>query len=164
MVRYGLIGLSLIMLLSCSARSRSVPKEYLPTINKAMKHATPVGKRVLNTAHSMSYANPKVVRGSCWDYINAIYIRSGYGYKKQTIFKGGKSGPYAPIYTIESGDWLYHINHEYRGVEHSGIFIDWIDLERRKALMISYRGMGSGEPARYQVYTLSHVYNIKRGY
>ncbi|KIM11723.1 MAG: hypothetical protein KU38_06000 [Sulfurovum sp. FS08-3] len=162
MLRYGLIGLSLMLLLSCS--SRPVPKEYIPTINKAMRNASPVGKRILKTAHSMSYTSPKVVRGSCWDYINAIYIRSGYGYKNQTIFKGGKGGPFAPIYAIESGDWLYHINREYRGIEHSGIFIDWIDLERRKALMISYRGMGSGEPARYQVYTLSHVYNIKRGY
>ncbi|MBN2824818.1 MAG: hypothetical protein JXQ76_05810, partial [Campylobacterales bacterium] len=119
--------------------------------------------RVLQTAHRMGYTNPKVVRGSCWDYINAIYTRAGFGTKKQTVFKGSKKGPYAPIYIIQSGDWLYHINHEFRGVEHSGIFIDWIDVESRQALMLSYRGMGSGEPARYKVYTISDVYNIKRG-
>ncbi|MEA2027532.1 MAG: hypothetical protein U9N49_00955 [Campylobacterota bacterium] len=161
MIRTSSIIVLLIFLSSCSMKSRTTP--YLPIVKKAMKRANPVGQRILSMAHTMAYENPKVVQGSCWDYINAIYIRSGYGVKKKVIFKGSKRGSYAPIYMIESGDWLYHINHEYRGVEHSGIFIDWIDLEKRKALMLSYRGGKSCEPARYKIYTLTSVYNIKRG-
>jgi len=111
----------------------------------------------------MAYSRPKVVRGSCWDYINAIYIRAGFGGNKRNIFRGHKRGPYAPIYMIESGDWIYHINHEYHGTEHSGIFIDWMDLERRQALMLSYKGGRSREPARYKIYTLNSVFSIKRG-
>jgi len=150
-----------LFLSSCSLKPRTTP--YLPIVKKAIARAEPMGKRILKTAHKMAYQSPKVVRGSCWDYINAIYIRAGVGYKKQNIFRGKKRGPYAPIYMIESGDWLYHLNHEYRGGEHSGIFIDWVDLEKRQGLMLSYKGGKSREPARYKIYTLTSVYSIKRG-
>jgi hypothetical protein len=161
MLKYLIVCLFILLLSSCSLKPRTTP--YLPIVKKAIAKADPVGKKVLQTAHYMAYKRPKVVRGSCWDYINAIYIRAGFGVKKQKIFRGNKRGPYAPIYMLESGDWIYHINHEYRNIEHSGIFIDWVDLEKRQALMLSYKGGKSREPARYKIYTMKSVYSIKRG-
>lgn len=159
---YLFVGFVIIwMLSSCSLKPRTTP--YLPLVKKAIKRASPVGKRILTQAHSMGYQRPKVIRGSCWDYIHAIYTRAGYGVRKKIVFKGSKKGPFAPIYKIESGDWLYHINHEYHGIQHSGIFVDWVDVERRKALMLSYQGGNASKPARYKIYTLSSVYRITRG-
>jgi len=53
---------------------------------------------------------------------------------------------------IERGDWIYHINYSYAKVEHSGIFVDWVDRERKLALMLSYAGERRKTPARYKVY------------
>ncbi|MBL7996243.1 DUF2914 domain-containing protein, partial [bacterium] len=53
-------------------------------------------------------------------------------------------------------------NHSYNNIEHSAIFIEWIDIENKIALMLSYGGESRREPARYIPYDLSSVYGITR--
>jgi hypothetical protein len=113
----------------------------------------------------MALVKREIIQGSCWDYANAVYNRAGYPNRngqRITIFKGKKSGPYAAIALIEPGDFLYYINHSYYDVEHSAIFIEWIDIQRSTALMLSYGGEHRKAPARYRPYDLSSVYRIIR--
>ena len=104
-----------------------------------------------------------VVRGSCWDYIDAIYRRAGVSRKQRRIvFRSKKRGPYAPSGMIRPGDWLYFINTSFHNSEHSAIFVTWIDRARKIGRCISYKGMGKREPARYKNYYLGKVYHIMR--
>lgn len=157
-----LLLLTIVVLFSSCATKRTTP--YIRTVKNAILFASPEGKRVLKIGHKMAYDRSIVVRGSCWDYINAIYKNAGFkGYKKsKIIFKGKKRGYYATQNMIQRGDWLYYINHSYHNVEHSGIFVAWMNYSKKQALMLSYKGSGR-VPARYKIYNLSSVYRIKRG-
>lgn len=139
-------------------------KQKSYSISHAEKKADSRGSKVLRVGRKMAVKNKEIVRGSCWNYSNAVYKRSGYPANKRTvIFRGKKSiGPYANVKLIRPGDWLYYINHQYRGVGHSAIFVTWVNRSRKKALMLSYRGQGRREPASYKTYDLSNVYNIIR--
>lgn len=114
----------------------------------------------------MTVDRQEIVRGSCWDYSNAVYTRAGYPNNRKsrvTVFKGTKKrGPYADASLIRAGDWLYYINHSYNGIEHSAIFVKWVDYRRYMGLMLSYGGEKRREPARYLQYDLSNVYRIIR--
>ncbi len=112
----------------------------------------------------MTLERKEIIRGSCWAYSNAVYARNGFPVKNRvTVFKGGKkNGPYAEAEQIEPGDWLYYINHSYNDVEHSAIFVKWINYDKRIALMLSYGGEKRKDPARYLAYDISHVYQIVR--
>ncbi len=114
----------------------------------------------------MTLLNREIIRGSCWDYADAVYTRAGYPRTtsaRLTLFKGTKQrGPYADPAQIQPGDFLYYINHSYGDVEHSAIFVAWLDFEAREALMLSYGGERRKAPARYRAYDLSHVYQITR--
>ncbi len=158
---YLLLLIMILLFSSCSSR-RTTP--YIRTVNNAILFASPEGKIVLRTAHNMAYDKSVVVRGSCWNYINAIYKKAGFnGYKKsKIIFKGSKRGSYADQKIIQRGDWLYYVNYSYHNVGHSGIFVAWMNYSKKKALMLSYKGSGR-VPARYKIYNLSGVYRIKRG-
>jgi hypothetical protein len=73
---------------------------------------------VLQNAYNFSYIDKKVVIGSCWDYLNAVYSRIvAEGYKKNEIYMTKKAGPYAPKAMLQPGDWVYHINFQYYQVE-----------------------------------------------
>lgn len=131
-------------------------------LNQAEDRASPEGRFVLQTGRTM-IENQEIVLGSCWDYINAVYDRAGYPQKKRkTIYKSKQPGPYTDIAAIEPGDWLYFINHSYNNVEHSAIFIEWIDSSSKLALTIAYSGGNKSVPGRYKTYDLSSVYNIMR--
>ena len=131
-------------------------------LNIAEDNATIVGKKVLETARLM-IANQEIVLGSCWDYIDAAYIRAGYVENQRlTVFKSKLQGPYVDVTKIQAGDWLYFINHSYGDVEHSSVFVAWTNFEKKEALMISYSGGNQAKPARYKTYDLSSVYNIIR--
>jgi hypothetical protein len=105
----------------------------------------------------------EVVIGSCWDYINTVYERAGYPQRSRvTVYKSKQPGPYTEIEVITPGDWLYFINHSYNDVEHSAIFVDWIDYDSKVALTIAYSGGNKNVPGRYKTYELSSVYNIMR--
>lgn len=132
----------------------------------AENRATHAGRKVLVTARKMTLDRREIVRGSCWDYTNAVYNRTGYPNNKtgrKTVFRSSKeNGPYADAALIQPGDWLYYINHSYNDVEHSAIFVEWINFDERTALMLSYGGERRKEPARYLPYDISHVYQIVR--
>lgn len=134
-------------------------------ILEAEQKATDQGRKILTTGWQMAIIDKEIIPGGCWDYANEIFNRAGYpntGRKRKTIFKGAKKGPYAAISLIQPGDFLYYINHSYGDIEHSAIFVDWIDYTNKEALMLSYGGENRRKPARYLSYDLSSVYRIIR--
>lgn len=137
---------------------------YADIIIQGELNATSSAKKVLLSARQM-VENGEIVKGGCWDYLNAAWSRAGFVDRKsrQVIFKGNiKTPPYANLDDIQAGDWLYHINYGYNGIEHSGMFVGWIDKENAVGLTLSYAGEKRGEPARYKAYDLSGVYQIFR--
>jgi len=132
----------------------------------AEQKATDQGRKILSTGRQMTVIDEEIIPGGCWDYANEVYNRAGYPNqrnKRQTVFGGSKEkGPYAKVSLIQPGDFLYYINHSYGDIEHSAIFVDWLNYENKEALMLSYGGENRREPARYLPYDLSHVYRIIR--
>ncbi len=139
----------------------NVDSEYLPLLSNAEKQSSMAARDVVSTARKMALNERTIIQGGCWDYLNAVFNRAGVS--RNTIHKGTYApGPYASSSEIEAGDWLYYINHGYNGVEHSGLFVGWVDERAKQALILSYAGENRREPARYRVYDLSNVYQIMR--
>ena len=139
----------------------NVDSEYLPLLNNAETQSSLAAREVISTARKMALNERTIIQGGCWDYLNAVFKRAGV--TRDTIHKGTYGqGPYANSGEIEVGDWLYYINHGYKGVEHSGLFVGWVDEQAKQALILSYAGESRREPARYRVYDLSNVYQIMR--
>ncbi|MBP2279994.1 hypothetical protein H4W00_000807 [Psychrobacter sp. PL19] len=139
----------------------NVDSEYLPLLSNAEIQSSIAAREVISTARTMALNERTIIQGGCWDYLNAVFNRAGV--TKDTVHKGAyKQGPYANSSDIEVGDWLYYINHGYNGVEHSGLFVGWVDEAAKQALILSYAGEQRREPARYRVYDLSNVYQIMR--
>ncbi|MBH0097098.1 hypothetical protein I6E61_11950 [Psychrobacter sp. NZS113] len=139
----------------------NVDSEYLPLLSNAEIQSSPAAREVVSTARKMALNERTIIQGGCWDYLNAVFNRAGV--TRNTIHKGTYGqGPYANSSEIEAGDWLYYINHGYNGVEHSGLFVGWVDERAKQALILSYAGENRREPARYRVYDLSNVYQIMR--
>ena len=157
-----MISLILLLTLSVDARQSSYLK-YQQFILQSEAKATASGRKVMQTIRHM-VERKVVIRGACWDYLDAAFSQAGYPRdKRKIIHKGRKSrGPYASAAKIRPGDWLYYINHSYHNIEHSGLFIGWTNYKKRLGLIMSYAGEGRAEPARYKVYDLSHVYHIMR--
>ncbi|MCI5138351.1 MAG: hypothetical protein D3922_08025 [Candidatus Electrothrix sp. AR1] len=139
-------------------------QDTLDALFHAEKKADSHALNVLRIGREMSLKSGEIIQGGCWNYVDTVYNRAGYtGGKRRVVFRGSEeTGLYADREMIVSGDWLFYINHNYRETRHSAIFIDWIDYEKQRGLMLSYGGEGRGEPARYRVYDLSHVYKIVR--
>lgn len=139
----------------------NVDSSYLPLLSQAESQSSRAAREVLATARAMALNERTIIKGGCWDYLNAVFNRAGV--TKNTILKGAyKEGPYANPQEIQVGDWLYYINHGYNDIEHSGLFVGWVDEANKQALILSYAGESRHEPARYKVYDLSHVYHIMR--
>ena len=139
----------------------NVDSEYLPLLSNAEMQSSLAAREVISTARQMALNERTIIKGGCWDYLNAVFNRAGVS--RSTIHKGTYGqGPYANTSEIEVGDWLYYINHGYNGVEHSGLFVGWVDERAKQALILSYAGENRREPARYRVYDLSNVYQIMR--
>ena len=139
----------------------NVDTEYLPLLSSAETNSSMAAREVVSTARKMALNERTIIRGGCWDYLNAVFNRAGV--TRNTVHKGTYAqGPYASSSEIEAGDWLYYINHGYNGVEHSGLFVGWVDERAKQALILSYAGENRREPARYRVYDLSNVYQIMR--
>ncbi len=139
----------------------NVDSEYLPLLSNAETQSSMAAREVVSTARKMALNERTIIQGGCWDYLNAVFNRAGVS--RNTIHKGTYAqGPYASSSEIEAGDWLYYINHGYNGVEHSGLFVGWVDESAKQALILSYAGENRREPARYRVYDLSNVYQIMR--
>jgi hypothetical protein len=138
--------------------------DYDTVMIHAENKADSIGRKILYTGREMTVINAEILPGGCWDYANNVYNRAGFPTnKRKNIFRSVKKGPYADVNLIQYGDWLYYINHSYGDIEHSAIFVDWVDLENKQALMLSYGGEQRQQPARYLVYDLSSVYQIVRG-
>ncbi len=130
---------------------------------QAESSAAEDAKKVLETGRVMTLDSALILPGSCWDYANAVYDRAGYSWGgRENVYKTVKAGPYADVSKIKGGDWLYYVNHSYGDIEHSAIFIDWLDMDQKIGLMLSYGGESRHEPARYMPYDLSSVYGITR--
>jgi hypothetical protein len=164
-----------VILVSCSSMK---PKEVktsdsdfnfkqkiqnLPEIlDRAEAAATPEGKKILVTSRSM-IAKKKIVVGSCWDYINAVYNKANYpANKRVTALKSKIVGPFADLSELQPGDWLYFINYSFSEIDHSGIFVEWIDVDKKAGVVMSYRGGKRKSPATYKIYDLKNVYYIIR--
>ena len=167
MARPVLVALLLAVLAACSAgptphwvKGGSTGGNTGPTWSKTS--STRAGRQILARAQAMVNGGI-IIRGGCWDYINAVYNRAGYPEaKRREVFRTRKSGPYADPKLIQPGDWLYFVNHSYGGIEHSGIFVEWINIRTRQARMLSYAGEKRREPARYSPYDISDTYAIIR--
>ncbi len=133
--------------------------KYESDFNSSIKDSNGTQKRVLESAYK-HISEKKIIKGSCWDYINSIYKNANV--KKEKIFISKKSGPYANLSDIKAGDWLYHINLSYKNIEHSGLFIKWLDRNNSIALMLSYAGENKNRPARLKKYDISKTYQITR--
>jgi hypothetical protein len=120
------------------------------------------GKKILATGRKMTVDDKTIIKGSCWNWVNEVFNRSGVSESKKIVFKGKKAGPYVDINLIQPGDWLYYINYSYRMVEHSGIFVYWKDFNKKLGVILSYGGRNRNEPARYLTYDLKSVYYITR--
>ena len=133
-------------------------------ILKAEKNATKAGRNILAEGRKMALVDKVILPGSCWNWINTVYKNAGHpnNGKRKTVFKSKKSGPYVKSSQIEPGDWLYYINHSYNNVEHSGIFVHWVDYKKKIGMILSYGGESRKQPGRYKPYDLTHVYNIIR--
>jgi len=133
-----------------------------PIIAKAENIAGKSARKVLWTARRMAFQGV-IIRGSCWDWLNAAFLRAGFGTdKREIVYRQSKRGPYAPTSSIRPGDWLYYINHSYGDIEHSGLFVGWINRSKKQGLILSYAGQKRGEPGRYRPYRLNSVYQIIR--
>lgn len=153
----------LFVVMCTFAKDLSGLKRYESHIKQTISELnSSVQKRLLQSALD-GVKSSKIVKGSCWDYINALYNENNITKEKRVvIFKSSKKGPFAQRNLFKSGDWVYHINHSYHNVSHSGMFIDWVDKKNFKALMLSYAGENKKTPARFRVYTIDNSYNIMR--
>lgn len=115
---------------------------------------------VLKTGYELSFEKGKVMRGSCWSFVNEVYQKSGV--EKATVYLTKKSGPYANTSMLQPGDWIYHVNYGYNGVEHSAIFVCWKDKKKKIAITMSYVGQNRPRPGRLDEADLKGVYGIFR--
>ena len=144
-----------------SATYDNVDSQYMPLLSRAETQSARAAREVISTARTMALNERTIIQGGCWDYLNAVFNRAGV--TRDTVHKGTyREGPYASSNEIQAGDWLYYINHGYNDIEHSGLFVGWVDQAANQALILSYAGESRREPARYRVYDLSHVYQIMR--
>jgi len=120
------------------------------------------GHKVLETGFKMSLLDKTIIKGSCWDFVNEVYRRSGVDEKKEVVFRSQKKGPYANANMVKPGDWIYHINYQYNNIEHSAIFVCWKDFKNRIAITLSYAGGNRNLPGKYGEYKLSSIYSIFR--
>ncbi len=155
-----------LFLVSCSTVTQKVSVETSKSddmiMNQAITDASVSGRNILETSKRM-IEKQNIIVGGCWDYIDGVYNRSGVSAKeRKTIFQSKFKGPYADTRLIEAGDWLYFVNHTYSDIEHSAIFIAWIDESKQEALMVNYVGGNQKKPGTYKRFILDNVYNIIR--
>lgn len=149
---------------SSKVRSAQTTQKYLPVITQAEQQAAPTAQKVLAMARKMTLEDKVILPGGCWDYVDTVFTRAGFPRKVRKHVFNGKypKGPFVNKDNIKVGDWLYFVNHSYHDIEHSSLFVGWVDKAKNRGLMLSYAGENRKEPARYRVYDLSHVYKIVR--
>lgn len=174
MKRLFLFLLLSVTLLSCATRSRDskeTPSDLEPgakikdlqaILDRAENAATLSGKVILMTGREM-VEKKKIIRGSCWDFTNAVYEQAGFkAAQRITPLRSKIEGPYADLSTLLPGDWLYFINYSFKEIDHSGIFIEWTNRDKKRGVVLSYVGGKKKKPGSYKIYDLKHVYYIIR--
>lgn len=165
-----LLVFPVLLITACQSEPRALTVSSVQQVDNSIvvneRTASPAGRKVLAIGRDLALVKKEVVKGGCWDFINRVYNDAGFpnSPKQRVVMHDGtkERGPYATVEQIQAGDWLYYINHSYRGVEHSGIFVGWEDKERKLATILSYAGEHRNEPGRYRAYDLSNVYRIIR--
>lgn len=121
------------------------------------------GQAVLSAGHRIAIAEKRVIQGSCWDFVNAVYLAAGFPEAgRASVFRGSQAGPYADPSLVRPGDWVMHRNLEYGEVEHSSIFVRWLDRDRSLALTLDYAGMNRNVPGRYSEHRYTKIFAILR--
>lgn len=122
-------------------------------------------RRVLETAEQM-LEESVIVRGSCYEYIAAVFERAGLGDRRarQAVFQGPRRGPYADLDLLRPGDWLFIVAYpEARPIgTHSVLFIGWEDRNAAHALVVSYVGGRADRPANLLSRDVSRTYAVQR--
>ncbi len=137
--------------------------KYAKLLIDAENKASPSGKKVLATGREMALLKKEVVKGSCWDYANAVYKKAGFAAQKdRKVLLNKKQAGDFDLKNLQPGDFLSYINHSYHDIAHSAIFVDWMDFQKKVALMLSYAGQNSTQPARYRPYDVSDVFYVAR--
>ncbi|XXQ68851.1 hypothetical protein ACKLNO_03045 [Neisseriaceae bacterium B1] len=137
--------------------------DYLGLILAAEQSSNGKTRQILAEARKMTLFERAIIKGGCWDYLDAAWTRAGVPRNaRKIVFQGNKNGNFAAPQDLRAGDWLYHINYSYNNIEHSGMFIGWVDVSRNLGVTLSYAGSHRHEPARYRIYDLSGVYQITR--
>jgi len=120
------------------------------------------GGLVLTTAEQMLQEGVVVI-GSCWDYIDKVYRRAGFTDADLVrVYSQPYAGPFADPALIQKGDWVMYQNLSYGNIDHSAIFVGWVDFDRTRALTVSYVGQNRAAPGRLYEYDLSRTYRILR--
>jgi len=136
-------------------------QSHLIILRAAAKGQDP-GAVVLATAKGM-LDDGEVIVGSCWDFINTVFTRAGFkGPRLVSVYSQPYKGPFADTALIQAGDWLMYQNLSYGGIDHSAIFVAWIDFNQNRALTVSYVGQNRRMPGRLFEYDLSRTYQILR--
>ena len=155
----------LTSVISCASASKNIESDSsneTEILDQAESSATPGGRTILEISRTM-IADQDIIVGGCWDYINAVFDRAGYpSQQRLTVYKSKFAGPYAQVESFQSGDWLYFVNHSYKNIEHSAIFVAWVDEVKKEALMVNYVGGNKKKPASYKRFILDNVYAIFR--
>ena len=126
-------------------------------------HTSFSGQKIVDMGFMMSVFTKHIVKGSCWNFVDEVYNKSGFPYSKRVaIFKSKLSGPYADPKQLQPGDWVYHVNYSYHGIEHSAIFVCWKDFEKRIAITLGHVGQNLARSGVYGEYDLKGVYYITR--
>jgi hypothetical protein len=124
---------------------------------------TVAGQKVIDTGFKMAIVTKQIVQGSCWQYADTVYKNAGFPQNKRaTIFKSSKGGPYADPKKLQPGDWVFHVNYSFHGVEHSAIFVCWKDYNKRIAITLGHVGQNLARSGIYGEYDLRSVYYITR--
>lgn len=154
-----------LVLLGIAAIAVASPKQ--PTTVPAPSSSAPIptpGEHVLAVAEEMVRSG-RVVRGSCYDFVSAVFEDAGYpSERREHVFRGRTGGPYADLSVVSPGDWLAIVNHPDRDPvgTHSVIFVRWLDRARAEGLVVSYVGGDADRPGDIVPYDLSRTYRVSR--
>lgn len=133
------------------------------TMTSNLARGSTPGAKVLGNALK-KILDKTIIKGSCYDWINLVYTELGYtGTKRQTVWSGKETGPFADPLLLQPGDWIMFKNQTYGDIGHSGIFLGWLDFETRSAIVIGYAGQSRTMPGRFREYDISRLFGIVRG-
>lgn len=121
------------------------------------------GSKVVETGKRLSFVDKKIFRGSCWTFVEGVYLAAGFPESKRaTVFRRTGQGAYADPGLLEPGDWVMHYNLEFGNVDHSSIFVAWVDRARSMARTLDHVGMNRPDPGRYRDHNMSRIFGILR--